>query len=1078
MRFSVISVAAGIAGVESLSPDLCTQLCVHDGVRICTRGSYTKPDGSCQSYVFRGNPDNGDYCYHTSETARTCPGMGVSVHSTDVPRLLGRTTQSPELTTTVQPTTQNALHAELAGLVAEAAAREGQERAGRIAVIAQRMLTALSDLRPGESPLERWTAIGGSQLMELASQDGSIARGIALSVIRAALSVPIAQGDEREFATTSGLRIFCDRFADQIRAALVPLGEHVNPTAQFVGQLQQWFFVADLPLYCPNIFRTEGQALRASLRRIAVRYYVYRRMHSFRSFSGPSHELAVEAGQAFSAAIPALEQPVESLVLGLTWVRLNSDRGATAVQSWMQAAGRELSRPIFDLLALRAHDRQIYAEESPGGDSLSWSRYYRAAGRFLALALINEVPLGQYFSHAFFAFLLDQVPTLADIRYDAPSMFAQLTHLLNQEGAEAEQEVNRQLSQIISRRITRQLGEIRRGFDEILDISNFGRIIPARDLRALIGGLHPELPRATYPVRAVSPILPIAPSTTSPIPGEFMTDDGNFPSPTPADGFDQNEMANATFYPIAGVVSTAAPTTSVAQSVAAQLASRIEQLAARPDQAALVLAAGVNVAVYRFLAARRNANLSPRTEWESINGPLLLATASRSSALAHALAQPILRIALNLNVSAGEEARFASAIGLEAFCDNFAEVIRGAILPYTIAQPQQYVGQDNEFLAQLPLYCPNIVDSPVIARIVLNHLARRRRAVASLRSNGNQAILSVSRLNAFGDALSVLTGDANVLAAGIWQARFEGEAATGQGVIRDWFVEAARQMFDPAYGLFEIRTEEPPHFARISPLGIYQDDWQRWYRGVGRFLALSLLQERPIGVSFPLSFYASLLGQELELEDIEEEEPVLSRSLSLILEMSDEDLANGEFELVSPDANGQLVTVTPDNREGLVYAAVNGLMDAEVAEQMAAIRQGFDELFPIAEVSRLVTADDVRAAIVGSPEIDVDDLMEHVALERYRRTDPQIHWLHETLRNFDQEDRQRFLRFVTSTAQVPIGGFQFFPRISIDATGQTHGLPTASTGGYQLHLPRYSSAAELEHALTTAIRADSAMGIV
>ncbi len=69
--------------------DACARLCLHDGPHICTGGSWTKANGYCQAYLFLGDPLNGNYCYHSTFTAVSCPSKGaVPVKPSDVERLL------------------------------------------------------------------------------------------------------------------------------------------------------------------------------------------------------------------------------------------------------------------------------------------------------------------------------------------------------------------------------------------------------------------------------------------------------------------------------------------------------------------------------------------------------------------------------------------------------------------------------------------------------------------------------------------------------------------------------------------------------------------------------------------------------------------------------------------------------------------------------------------------------------------------------------------------------------------------------------------------------------------------------
>ena len=81
--------------------DPCTRLCSFDGPSICTGGSWDK-NGVCHRYMYRGDPARGDYCYHTAETAASCPSSGAThVKTADVAGLLNRligdvqTTQRP-----------------------------------------------------------------------------------------------------------------------------------------------------------------------------------------------------------------------------------------------------------------------------------------------------------------------------------------------------------------------------------------------------------------------------------------------------------------------------------------------------------------------------------------------------------------------------------------------------------------------------------------------------------------------------------------------------------------------------------------------------------------------------------------------------------------------------------------------------------------------------------------------------------------------------------------------------------------------------------------------------------------------
>ena len=82
----ILFLASALIGCASADP--CRDLCNKDGPTVCTKGSWAE-NRVCRHYFFVGNPSEGRYCYHTKETASTCPGTGQPVAPEDVARLIG-----------------------------------------------------------------------------------------------------------------------------------------------------------------------------------------------------------------------------------------------------------------------------------------------------------------------------------------------------------------------------------------------------------------------------------------------------------------------------------------------------------------------------------------------------------------------------------------------------------------------------------------------------------------------------------------------------------------------------------------------------------------------------------------------------------------------------------------------------------------------------------------------------------------------------------------------------------------------------------------------------------------------------
>ncbi|CAN0439462.1 unnamed protein product, partial [Ectocarpus sp. 8 AP-2014] len=90
----------------------------------------------------------------------------------------------------------------------------------------------------------------------------------------------------------------------------------------------------------------------------------------------------------------------------------------------------------------------------------------------------------------------------------------------------------------------------------------------------------------------------------------------------------------------------------------------------------------------------------------------------------------------------------------------------------------------------------------------------------------------------------------------------------------------------------------------------------------------------------------------------------------------------------------------------------------------------------------------------------------------------QVKWLARVMSDLDTEGRRQFLRFVTGTPRLPIGGFGALrPRLTVvkkevdvlpGGTPDSH-LPSCSTCQVYLKLPAYTSRAALEAKLKHAI---------
>ncbi|ODV64528.1 HECT-type E3 ubiquitin-protein ligase ASCRUDRAFT_26056, partial [Ascoidea rubescens DSM 1968] len=115
----------------------------------------------------------------------------------------------------------------------------------------------------------------------------------------------------------------------------------------------------------------------------------------------------------------------------------------------------------------------------------------------------------------------------------------------------------------------------------------------------------------------------------------------------------------------------------------------------------------------------------------------------------------------------------------------------------------------------------------------------------------------------------------------------------------------------------------------------------------------------------------------------------------------------------------------------------------------------------------------------GGTRIDLEDLKKNIKLSWYHDSDPTILALWEVLEEFSEEERSRFIKFVTSVPRAPLLGFQELnPKFGIGFGGSdVSRLPTASTCVNLLKLPNYRNKRVLREKLLFAINSNSGFNL-
>ena len=421
----------------------------------------------------------------------------------------------------------------------------------------------------------------------------------------------------------------------------------------------------------------------------------------------------------------------------------------------------------------------------------------------------------------------------------------------------------------------------------------------------------------------------------------------------------------------------------------------------------------------------------------------------------------------------------------ETLCPNHAEDIKHAILEdYTQFRPfgRRYcvgsIGALNEVLVEetyafdLPLKCVEVFRGvpEMMAVVVVHRVQRLSVFIGSPEADLRLALRDIDRNDAFMPIVDhLLSINVALLRRGVDAVSFEGEAGTGPGVVRDWFSTAARQVFGDDVGLFKQRRSEIPFYLTLNP-SIDSSDVERLLhvsRAVGRLLGLCLVSGIALGLDFPASCFARLLGQNLTLEDVVHDEPALHAALGWILEASSvEEMGVDWIEIY-----GTEVRLTMGNRKTLVMLKVNSLIPKDSLDFMMAIQYGLFDVVPWGLLADL-NPKTLRLMIRGRPTVD------WLELRRIARYVAPLHDGHELVEwfwkildeKFSQERAEIFLFYISSSTTVPVGGFVMFgSEFRMVPIADVHRFPVSHTCSFTIDLPLYTSKAVLEDRLIRAV---------
>lgn len=277
--------------------------------------------------------------------------------------------------------------------------------------------------------------------------------------------------------------------------------------------------------------------------------------------------------------------------------------------------------------------------------------------------------------------------------------------------------------------------------------------------------------------------------------------------------------------------------------------------------------------------------------------------------------------------------------------------------------------------------------------------------------------------------------------------RFVGEPGYGEGVVRDWIGELCRDIFFTS-GLF-VTCPEDGTVIHPNPELLDDDATCMWMEFTGFILGLAKRLHIETGIHFSRSAVSMITLQHVNVLDLAQLDPVLSRSCDAVRNMDDAVVDLGSF--VSPGLDcvlfpgGEDVQVAPRDRklfaDMLARTHIRG-KDNICAHSCHHIGRGICTVMSYEdgdEVFQSLCSQDAIAfnGFFGGEGIGQDiDVREwesstishpskyFVDVDRSNLLENTVRMLFESLHTLTPHDKRCLLRFWTGSSCLPFGGFK------------------------------------------------------
>ncbi|KAL7066003.1 HECT domain-containing family protein, partial [Cryptosporidium serpentis] len=282
----------------------------------------------------------------------------------------------------------------------------------------------------------------------------------------------------------------------------------------------------------------------------------------------------------------------------------------------------------------------------------------------------------------------------------------------------------------------------------------------------------------------------------------------------------------------------------------------------------------------------------------------------------------------------------------------------------------------------------------------------------------------------------------------------------------------------------------------------YEDIMKEIYECLGRVMGICMIIKSALNINLNPLIWKKFVGQPLSLKDLIDADciayEILNSLKSINSEMkyntptnendTEKDPQNSKNLLIPPELegltfqienmNGGIISLLSNNNEGesvnvnlknlhLFIQLAERCRMMEDISSITCILKGLGSILPLGRMRLLFDYSRIEYLICGESYIDLNVLKQHTVCTQSELKEQ----LFQVLETFTNEQMQELLRFVSGRSRLPQGNDEWKFSVSYDNPDiiQDERLPIATTCGFRLSLPKYSSKKILRERLLYAI---------